>query len=220
MRKILKRLLLSITLLSVLAIWAMPVGAEALFGYQEFEKSSIGLFPQWVSVLKRHARNMAEERVCEAKRLNHCDLRQWLVFLDSIRKLPPLEQIKRVNHYANKKTYVLDSENYGVADYWATPREFLLNGGDCEDYAIIKMLSLKWLGFDVNRMRIVIVQDTNLNTAHAVMSIEWGGDILILDNQIPEVLSHTKIYHYVPIYSINEKHWWMHVPNYSGGKKH
>jgi predicted transglutaminase-like cysteine proteinase len=32
----------------------------------------------------------------------------------------------------------------------ATPKEFLLNSGDCEDYAIIKMLSMKWLGYDTN----------------------------------------------------------------------
>ncbi len=218
MRKILKRLLLSITLLSISAIWVMSADGATLFGYQEFEKSNIGLFPQWVSVLERHIKNMAQERSCEKKRLNRCDLKEWLAFLGSIRHLPPAEQIRRVNRFANQKAYVLDSENYGVADYWATPREFLQNGGDCEDYAIIKMLSLKWLGFDVNRMRIVIVQDTNLDTAHAVMSIERGKDILILDNQIPEVLSDTKIYHYVPIYSINEKHWWMHVPGNTNGK--
>ena len=127
--------------------------------------------------------------------------------------MPEEQQLQQVNQFANEKSYILDIENYGLADYWATPMDFLLANGDCEDFAIIKLLSMKWLGYDIARMRIVIVQDTNLRIPHAVMSIEQEGDILILDNQIPEVLSHMDIYHYVPVYSVNEKHWWLHVPN-------
>ncbi len=123
------------------------------------------------------------------------------------------QQIREVNRYANEKKYILDMEGYGKADYWATPKEFLENNGDCEDYAIIKMLSLKWLGFDARLMREVIVQDTNLRIPHAVMAIASNDDILILDNQIDEVISHTDIFHYVPVYSVNENYWWMHVPN-------
>ncbi|NOR42922.1 MAG: hypothetical protein GQ572_06255 [Gammaproteobacteria bacterium] len=122
-------------------------------------------------------------------------------------------QIKLVNKYANQKEYILDIENYGIADYWATPKEFLLNSGDCEDYAIIKMLSMKWLGYDINAMRVVVVQDTNLRVAHAVMAIKNNNDIFILDNQIEEVISHADIFHYVPVYSLNEDNWWMHVPD-------
>jgi predicted transglutaminase-like cysteine proteinase len=122
-------------------------------------------------------------------------------------------QIKLVNKYANQKEYILDIENYGIADYWATPKEFLLNSGDCEDYAIIKMLSMKWLGYDLNAMRVVVVQDTNLRVAHAVMAIKNNNDIFILDNQIEEVISHADIFHYVPVYSLNKDNWWMHVPD-------
>jgi len=140
-------------------------------------------------------------------------MKKWLAFLESIRNLPADQQIHRVNDYANQKEYVLDIENYGIEDYWATPKQFLQNSGDCEDFAIIKMLSLKQLGFDTKRMRIVVVQDTNLRIAHAVMSIDSGEDILILDNQVKEVISHKAIFHYVPVYSLNETSWWMHLPN-------
>jgi predicted transglutaminase-like cysteine proteinase len=61
-------------------------------------------------------------------------------------------------------------------------------------------------------MRVVVVQDTNLRIPHAVMSIDRAGETLILDNQIEEVISDKHIYHYVPVYSINEKSWWMHLP--------
>lgn len=133
--------------------------------------------------------------------------------MDAVRGASVTQQIKLVNKYANEKAYILDIENYGLADYWATPKEFLDTSGDCEDYAIIKMLSLKWLGYNVEAMRVVVVQDTNLRVPHAVMAIENKDDILILDNQIEEVISHADIFHYVPIYSVSERAWWMHVPN-------
>ncbi len=188
-------------------------GSEKLFGYREIVNNDLSLFPQWLSVLERNIKETTPKGSCESTKFNQCHLKEWNDFLAKLRPLPPDEQIKQVNLYANKKPYVLDIENYGVPDYWATPLEFLAHSGDCEDYAIFKMLSLKRLGFPVDDMRIVIVQDTNLRVAHAVMSLKRNGDILILDNQIPQVMSDKDIFHYVPIYSLNEKHWWMHLPN-------
>jgi len=200
----------NIRLVSAGSAMAMP---DSLFGYQEIQKKNLDLFPQWLSVLERHLLNMKDSASCQAATLNQCHLIRWQAFLKSIRQLPAEQQIKQVNSYANEKEYILDIENYGIADYWATPKEFLINNGDCEDFAIIKMLSMKWLGHDVNSMRVVVVQDTNLRIPHAVMAINNNNDILILDNQIEEVISHADIFHYVPIYSVNENNWWMHVPD-------
>ena len=126
--------------------------------------------------------------------------------------MPKLEQLNAVNQFANEHEYILDIENYGMDDYWATPKEFLYNNGDCEDYAIIKMLSLKKLGFDMERIRLVVLQDTNLRTPHAVLAVESKNDILIMDNQVDEVISHKYILHYVPVYAVNEMKWWMFLP--------
>lgn len=186
--------------------------SSEIFGYQQTKKPGLDIFPQWLSVLERHLSEMAPAGSCEQTQFNRCHLKQWMAELDGMRKLPREEQIRQVNEYANSRQYVLDIENYGIEDYWATPLQFLQQNGDCEDYAIIKMLSLKRLGFDVNRMRIVVVQDTNLRIPHAVMSLDTGADIKILDNQIKEVISHQDIFHYIPVYSINEQHWWMHLP--------
>ncbi len=193
--------------------WSAKSGSSGLFGYQEIQKQGLSLFPQWVSVVERHILNVSDSSSCQSQQFNQCHLKQWQFFLKSIKHLPVLSQIKLVNKYANQKEYILDIKNYGIADYWATPKEFLLGSGDCEDYAIIKMLSMKWLGYDVNSMRVVVVQDTNLRVAHAVMAIKNNNDILILDNQIEEVISHADIFHYVPVYSVNEDNWWMHVPD-------
>lgn len=182
-----------------------------LFGYKQHNQQDISVFPQWVSVLERQLLENAPEGNCAAGSYNRCHLRSWLEFLDSIRGLPRRQQLRRVNRYANAKPYVLDMENYGVHDYWAIPRELLYNGGDCEDYAITKLFSLRWLGFAAENLRVVVLQDTNLRIAHAVLAVAREGDIAILDNQVNAVVSHQQIVHYAPVYSINESSWWMHV---------
>lgn len=185
---------------------------SGLFGYQENERSNLDLFPQWLSVLERNIKQRTPEGNCETRRMDQCHLKNWLSFLNEIKRLPELEQVKKINYYANKHDYILDIDNYGMEDYWATPREFLYNNGDCEDYAITKMLSLKMLGFEMQHIRLVVLQDTNLRTPHAVLAINTRNDTLIMDNQIDEVVSHKHILHYVPVYALNENKWWMFLP--------
>ena len=209
-----QRLFPILLLLVSLNAFSDKAAVSPLFGYQESIKSNLDLFPQWLLVLERHREKLMDESRCAGMSKQECLIDDWLIFIESIKGLPEIEQIHKVNEYANSKPYVLDKDNYDIDDYWATPNEFLQHNGDCEDYAITKMLSLKQLGFDVNRMRVVVVQDTNLRIPHAVMSIDRAGETLILDNQIKEVISDKDkdIYHYVPVHSINEKSWWMHLP--------
>jgi len=209
-------LLQRIFIVALLLFCMNPAQADqsrnAVFGFQEIIKTDLSLFPQWRSVLERHQRTLEIYTHCSPNNQESCLVSEWLSFLRNLEHQSAIQKIRAVNDFANQRQYVLDKENYGEDDYWATPAEFLLQNGDCEDYAIIKMLSLKQLGFDVRKMRVVVVQDTNLRIPHAVMAIELGGDILILDNQIREVISHEFIYHYVPVYSISEVGWWMHLP--------
>ena len=202
--------------LLLLGIVSLSVNAAAfpgnLFGYRQVMRPDIGDFPQWVQALERQFRDNLQDGDCNASRLNRCHMREWLRFLNKINELPRDEQVARVNRFANTRDYVLDLQNYGLEDYWAVPREFLSNGGDCEDYAIMKYFSLRWLGFPDSEMRIVVLQDTNLRVPHAVLALARNNDILILDNQVQAVLSHHSIVHYAPVYSINEQHWWLHTP--------
>jgi predicted transglutaminase-like cysteine proteinase len=183
-----------------------------LFGYGETKHSDTQTFSQWIQLLERHILMDTEEGNCAHSALNGCHLRNWLAFVENLRGRSRGEQLDAVNRYANQKEYILDIDNYGVEDYWAVPREFLYNNGDCEDYAITKLFSLLWLGIPVDHMRIVVLQDTNLRIPHAVLAVANNDDIMILDNQIQEVVSHHDIVHYAPVYSINENHWWLHIP--------
>ncbi len=188
------------------------LATNALFGYAEAEQPDIVLFTQWLNALERHIQLDAAEADCEKIRFNRCHLREWYAFIESVRELPLAGQLQRINEYANNKHYVLDLDNYGLPDYWAVAREFLYNGGDCEDYAITKLFSLRWLGLSTDKLRIVVLQDTNLRVPHAVLAVYSGDEIFILDNQIQQVVKHSEIVHYTPVYSINEERWWIHTP--------
>ncbi|MBL4762784.1 MAG: transglutaminase-like cysteine peptidase [Gammaproteobacteria bacterium] len=203
----------------ILSAWVffMPISANAsaklkLFNYTEEPQTDQSMIAQWLKTLERHLREDTPEGNCTNTTFNQCHLKQWLSYLNTIKSKSRIEQINLVNDYANKKTYVIDLQNYGVEDYWAIAREFLYNGGDCEDYALTKFFSLRWLGFSTDKTRIVVLQDTNLRVGHAVLAYYANDDILILDNQIEEVISHNDIVHYVPLYSTNENGWWLHLP--------
>ncbi|MEQ8805421.1 MAG: transglutaminase-like cysteine peptidase, partial [Rhodospirillales bacterium] len=145
-----------------------------------------------------------------------CGNAEWIEFLKSVKDLNKLDQLRQVNERMNKATYVQDKNNWGQNDYWATPQEFMARFGDCEDYAIMKYLSLRMLGWDDNDLRVVAVKDLNLKVGHAIlvvyMTAKSGERIpLVLDNQIGTVVKASSIRHYQPVFSINQKYWWRHL---------
>ncbi len=198
--------------LSVLFLAVSSAAASPLFGYREVPQSGMAFVSQWLRVMERHLLEDVPEGDCTEGFFTTCHMKEWFAFLARIKNLPRQQQLDEVNKYANEKSYVLDISNYGVEDYWAIVKEFLYNDGDCEDYAITKFFSLRRLGFDPEEMRIVVLQDTNLRTAHAVLAVFYNNDVLILDNQSRQVVSHRQIVHYVPLFSVNEKKWWLHLP--------
>jgi len=187
--------------------------AKGLFGSTETVQTGLAIFPQWISVLDRHIREDIPNGNCDEKQFNRCHLNQWLSYLDTLKGQDTRSQLESINLYANKKDYILDIDNYNLDDYWAIPKQFLKRGGDCEDYAITKLLSLRWLGYQQLQSRIVVLQDTNLGIPHAVLAVYLDGEALILDNQVNDIISHKQILHYIPIYSIDEKQWWIHLPS-------
>ena len=137
--------------------------------------------------------------------------KQWQQIVASMSNASTMEKAKAVNTFFNRWPYKTDQMVYKVADYWATPKEFLKNSGDCEDYAITKFYALMKLGVSPDSMRIIALKDTIRNLAHAVLVVYMDGDAYILDNLTPMVLSHARYQHYAPQYSINEVYRWAHV---------
>jgi predicted transglutaminase-like cysteine proteinase len=191
---------------------AVPAGAyPPLFGARETRSENLRPFQKWLSALDRH---LTEHGMlngpCTPNGLERCQLHVWRSFLESLQPLDRRAQIDAINTFVNNHPYVADLVNWGTEDYWETPREFLDRNGDCEDYAIAKFLSLRYLGFSNDALRIVVLQDLNLRIHHAILAVYLDGEILALDNQIKAAISTERIRHYKPIYSINEQSWWLH----------
>jgi predicted transglutaminase-like cysteine proteinase len=203
-------------LVATLLAFAVPAEAAqpqypSIFGSQETPSGRVALFQKWKGVIDRYAvEKRLEETPCNEGPFNRCFLQRWKAFLQEIKGFNPFEAIREVNRFANHARYITDPVNYGMPDYWATPSQFLVKNGDCEDYAITKFLSLRALGFDNDSMRIVVLDDLNLRAPHAVLVVYLDGTPWLLDNQIREVVKTTAARHYRAIYSVNETTWWLH----------
>ncbi len=205
--------------MSMAAVMLMFTGSthanpfDNIFGYQEVPQHDISVFPQWLDVLEKQLTSNLKEGSCkDVQSFNRCHLDEWHSFLLGIQDMSRNQQLDAVNRFANEKNYVLDIENYGREDYWAIPELFLENGGDCEDYVIVKLFSLRWLGWNMQSMRLVVVQDTNLRLPHAILAVASGTDIFVLDNQASIIVPERTIVHYAPVYSISDRQWWLHLP--------
>ena len=211
-----KSIMTSITVALLLIVAAADTYAAAsdyppLFGSRERRYDDLKPFKKWTDMLERHAQaNNTNGRPCDPFFHDSCELPKWLDFLESIENLDRLEKIKAINDYHNQAKYLTDPINWKMEDYWEIPDEFFKRNGDCEDFAISKYMSLKNSGFDAADMRVVVVQDLNLNVGHAILVVYHEGQALLLDNQVSQVIAADKVRHYKIQYSINENYWWRH----------
>jgi predicted transglutaminase-like cysteine proteinase len=186
----------------------MAAASLRLFGSSENTNHDVSPFPKWTGMLARYAREKhLEDAACTSGR---CHLQEWKAFVATLKGKDRMTQLRAVNAYANRIPYRSDLDRHGVADYWSTPRETFGRSADCEDYAIIKYLSLKQLGWSARELRIVVLKHEVRNELHAVLVAYVGGTAYVLDNLIPDVREHAAIRYYRPIFSINETAWHYH----------
>ncbi len=77
-----------------------------------------------------------------------------------------------------------DARQSGAADRWSSPLHTLQAGaGDCEDYAILKLMVLRELGVAEHDLRLIVVADVRRDAAHAVAAVRLGEDWIVLDNR-------------------------------------
>lgn len=184
---------------------------QELMGYESVAQDNIEAFPQWLGVIGEASEPDPVINCAADRDSARCHLERWWEFLGSLRGKTPREQLSAVNAFVNEQKYVGDKTNYGQEDYWAMPAQLMANGGDCEDYAIMKFLSLRNLGWSTEDMRLVVVQDTRQRTQHAVLAVQAEHDVLILDNQSRYIESQANVPHYAPVVSMSDDRWWLHM---------
>lgn len=189
---------------------ADSLGTGRVFGEAGKKFTNFKPLPKWPNLLDRYRAEELEDARCRRSGNGRCPYTEWNEKLAQLRDKSKAEQVAEINRWANTWKYVSDLSNWGIEDYWATPGEFFAKSGDCEDYAIVKFVSLRLLGFDDDQLRIVGVQDLNLKVGHSVTLVELDGQVQLLDNQIKSVVRAETVHHYKPVYAANEAAWWLY----------
>jgi predicted transglutaminase-like cysteine proteinase len=127
-------------------------------------------------------------------------------------------QAKVANRLINDTSqhpYVEDINNWGVAEYWETPYEFLKKSGDAEDFAITKYFLLKASGVPVADMQIILVRIKTLGgIGHAILAVRPdSAHTLILDNRMAAAVDASVLKNsYQPALGINDDSWCVYLP--------
>jgi len=139
-------------------------------------------------------------------------LLSWQHLVDSSVSLGEQQKLVRVNDFFNQVRFVNDEEHWQKVDYWATPIELLAtDGGDCEDFAIAKYITLRALKIPDNKLRITYVKALTLNQAHMVLTYyDAPGSIpRVLDNLDPVIKPADQRADLEPVYSFNGEGLWL-----------
>ncbi|MDR3300603.1 MAG: transglutaminase-like cysteine peptidase [Candidatus Accumulibacter sp.] len=137
----------------------------------------------------------------------------WLAMVDSARALKEQAKLTRVNDFINGRfAFEEDIVVWGQSDYWATPLEMIGKGrGDCEDFAIIKYVSLRMAGMTSSKLRLVYSK-ARLDglagpvwVAHMVLAYypTPSAEPLVLDNLNGTILPASRRPDLQPIFSFN-----------------
>ena len=140
-------------------------------------------------------------------------LNEWLALVNSARKKKDEDKLTLVNDFINRHiVFENDMSIWQQSDYWATPLETIGQGqGDCEDFAIIKYVSLLMAGVAENKLRLIYVKaqinapDGATRVAHMTLAYYAApnADPLLLDNLQRAILPASKRTDLQPVFSFN-----------------
>ncbi|HBC56538.1 MAG TPA: hypothetical protein DCZ03_05170 [Gammaproteobacteria bacterium] len=125
--------------------------------------------------------------------------------------VPTPMELAQINYEWNRYPYRSDLENYGLSDYWATPTELKIQGGDCEDFAIAKYWHLRTLGVAAEHLRLAIVKlwTNNKIVDHMVLLVEnERQQVWVLDNISNQIQSIESRGDLQVILEFNEQNLW------------
>jgi hypothetical protein len=175
--------------------------------FENGPNDGIALFPDWNGVVDRHNNgSVPYEDVCELPAAGRCFLKTWNAFLDPLKGKDRATQIQEVQLYFSP-----DHFPYKANWEWETPLEFYFMSGDCKDYAVAKYMSLRYLGWDPQELRIVVGKVLSRRIEHAVLVVNLNGETKVLDSLHPHYVVNAENFHdFRPTYSVNEFEYWQY----------
>lgn len=184
---------------SAVALEPFGVGAEPL--------SDGGLIAKWQGVSRAIDSDLETLRRCRSDRAQCTPAALRLIgIIDNAKQRDGLARFGEVNRAINLAIRpVSDETQYGVQDHWAAPLATLASGaGDCEDYAIAKLVALRETGVAQSDLRLVIVRDHLFNEDHAVLAARFEGRWRILDNRRLAMVEDTQMRQTEPLFAIDQ----------------
>ena len=146
----------------------------------------------------------------------HPKIVRWRKELDRMRDKTPLEQLEGVNRLINADVvYRDDYRHWNREDKWGFPFATLDEGGDCEDYAMLKRVSLHYLGWPEEGLYLLIGYSTmgDRPETHAVlMATLPDGSQLILDSLEKHVLPPSADHHFKPMMALERQYLFLVKP--------
>ena len=118
-----------------------------------------------------------------------------------------IKKLSYINSFVNKILPAYDTSTQASLDYWATPKEFLLQGhGDCEDYVITKYFTLLEVGIPKEKLYFAIVDIKGQKDSHMILLyLETKESTpLVLDNLSSMVIPLTRRTKLIPKFAFNE----------------
>ena len=167
-------------------------------------------FQRWQLVKARFASESESPTQCSGSNRQRCPSVWWNNLIAKVRDLPLPQRIAEVNTVLNQIPYVPATTNWHDPGYWETPYEFLVHGGQCQDYAIAKYLALVAAGVSESQLRFVVVRDKEQNNNHAITIASVADEALVLDNQNEKAEPVDQVNRYTPYYALNNSGWWAY----------
>lgn len=188
-------------------ITAQPDLTQQPFGLPTSILSEGPLRTKWLEVERAIASEANIIAACEND-LGHCTSRPALRFLEIVKAAAARDGLARlgeINRAFNLAIRPLSDEaQYGVEDHWASPLATLAAGaGDCEDYAIAKLVALRAAGIPSDDLRLVIIRETTTGEDHAVVTARADGHWRVLDNRTLVMIDDSELNKYRPLFAID-----------------
>lgn len=178
------------------------------FGLPASSLTGGGLRDKWLGVQRRLDDEMVQLALCEGDR-DGCVSPAALKFLeivDAARLRDGRARLGEINRAINLAVRPMsDLVQHGHIDVWSSPLATLARGaGDCEDYAIAKLVALHHAGIAPDDLRIVIMRDTIHGEYHAVAAARLDGRWLTLDNRRMAMVADTDVRNFQPAFVIDQ----------------
>lgn len=133
----------------------------------------------------------------------------YLKLLKETKNLTNEKKLIKINTFFNQTLPEYDNDKYNYDEYWATPKEFLINArGDCEDYVISKYFTLIEQDISKENLYLMVVKVKGATDYHMVLLYKQNNEFLVMDNLSFRILPLSKRVDLTPLFAFNEFGYW------------